>query len=131
MGFSQDSMNSYISRDLKKRFPPSQGWKIERKPDWNGISFDFQVMRREYGRVKRYLVAVFIVKKISAEQIQTVQDKLNSLADMGIDKEQMIIFVPTDADTSALPDSFDLMNIRVLKVADNDIIWWKKTPLHG
>ena len=130
MGFAEDSLNSYITRDLQKKFLPAEGWKIERHPEWDGVSFDYQVSRRQRGKMIRYLVDVIVEKKITEAKASKLKEKGEMLGKLGIDSAGVILFVPTGADTAAVADDIEVMEIKVLKVADDDILWWRKQPLH-
>ncbi|MDT8357310.1 MAG: hypothetical protein RQ758_02270 [Methanomicrobiaceae archaeon] len=130
MGFAEDSLNSYITRDLQKKFLPAEGWKIEKDPEWEGVSFDYQVSRRQRGKMVRYLTDVIIAKKITEAKAAKLKEKKDLLEKRGIDIAGVVLFVPTGADTAAVSDDFEVMEIKVLKVADDDILWWRKHPLH-
>jgi len=58
MGSVNDSMHSYVLRDLKNMFSPSEGWQIERAP----LCGDYQVSRKRFGTTKRYPVNVVILR---------------------------------------------------------------------
>jgi hypothetical protein len=130
MGFAQDSMHSYVERDLKKKFPETEGWKIERDPSWDAVTFDYQVWRRRFGTTQRYLVDVCIDTKVPAETTRDLEDRLSAIAEQGVVVTHPILFVPTNADISAVPENIEVMHLKVLKVEEGDILWWRKTALH-
>lgn len=130
MGFAEDSLHSYITRDLQKKFLPAQGWKIEKDPVLDGVLFNYQVSQRQRGKMVRYLVDVIIAKKITQTKAAELKEKKKLLGEMGIDSAGVILFVPTGADTTAVPDDVEVMELKVLKIADDDILWWRKHPLH-
>jgi hypothetical protein len=130
MGFAQDSMHSYVERDLKKKFPENEGWKIERDPSWGEVTFDYQVWRRRLGETRRYLVDVHIETRVSAETVQSLQDRLSALEAQDVAVTHPILFVPTGADISAVPDGVEVIYLKVLKVEDGDVLWWRKTAFH-
>lgn len=130
MGFAQDSMHSYVERDLKKKFPETEGWKIERDPSWGAVTFDYQVWRRRLGRTRRYLVDVHIHTKVPAEAVSDLQDRLSALAAQDVEVTHPILFVPTGADISAVPEEVEVIYLKVLKVEEGDVLWWRKTAPH-
>jgi hypothetical protein len=130
MGFAQDSMHSYVERDLKKKFPETEGWQIERDPSWDAVAFDYQVWRRRFGTTQRYLVDVCIDTKVPAETIRDLEGRLSAIAEQGVVVTHPILFVPTNADISAVPETIEVMHLKVLKVEEGDIFWWRKKALH-
>ncbi len=130
MGFAQDSMHSYVERDLKKKFPENEGWKIERDPSWGEVTFDYQVWRRRFGTTRRYPVDVLVDAKIKAEAVRDLMDRLAALSAQDVVITRPILFVPGGADTSEVPEGVDVMRLKVLKVEEGDILWWRKAALH-
>ncbi|NYT04772.1 MAG: hypothetical protein GKC04_00145 [Methanomicrobiales archaeon] len=126
MGFVNDSMHTYIERDLKKKYPASEGWKIERDPAWDGVKFDYQVSKRRFGVHARYLVEVVIEKTITASMVGTIKGKIEAVNAQGVSSDGVVLIIPTGADVSAVPDGMETMFLKVLKVEDNDILWWRK-----
>lgn len=126
MGYAKDSMDSYIKRDINKKYPASEGWKIQRDSEWDGIAFDYAVSRRQYGKLSRYLIDVVIEKTVSRQYIDDLVGKLNVLDQKNVLREGVFIIVPTGADTSQVPDEIGVMYLKVLKVIDDDILWWRK-----
>lgn len=127
MGFAEDSMHSYIERDLKKRFSKKDGWKIERNPSFESIFFDYQVSKKRFGESKRYLIDILIAPKVTKEKIAELAQKLDATKDRVADLQKLILVVPTDLDISAIPDGVEVMQLKVLKVDNGDVIWWRKT----
>lgn len=130
MGVAADSMHSYVERDLKNRFPENEGWKIERNPSWDAVGFDYQVWRRRFGTTERYLVDVHVDAKVAAGAVADLERRISALAARDVTVTRPILFVPTDADISAVPDGVEVMRLKVLKVEEGDILWWRKTALH-
>jgi hypothetical protein len=130
MGFTEDSMHSYVERDLKKEFSPREGWIIERNPEWDGTSFQYQVSRKKFGQMKRYVVDVLIKTKVEAEEVRKIQEKLSSITDNGVQVDRMILIVPSGADISGVPDDLEIKYLKILKVEEGDILWWRKNPIH-
>jgi hypothetical protein len=130
MGFTEDSMHSYVERDLKKEFSPREGWIIERNPEWDGTSFQYQVRRKKFGQMKRYLVDVLIKTKVDAEEVQKIREKLSSISDAGVQVDRMILIVPSGAGTSDVPEDLEIKYLKILKVEEDEILWWKKNPVH-
>ncbi|KQC03939.1 MAG: hypothetical protein APR53_04445 [Methanoculleus sp. SDB] len=126
MGFVNDSMHTYIERDLKKKYPASEGWKIERDPAWDDITFDYQVRKRRLGENARILVDVIIDKKITEAMISQTTSKTEALEAQGVPVTGAVLIVPSGADISAVPDDIGTMFLKVLKVEDGDIVWWRK-----
>jgi hypothetical protein len=123
-------MHSYVERDLKNKFPENEGWKIEREPSWDAVAFDYQVWRRRFGTTERYLVDVCVDTKVTAEAVRDLERRLSALAAQEVAVTGPILFVPTNADTSAIPHDVEVMHLKVLKVEEGDILWWRKTALH-
>jgi hypothetical protein len=126
MGFANDSMHTYIERDLKKKYPAREGWKIERDAAWDGITFDYQVRKRRLGVSARILVDVIIEKTITESMISEIMSKTEALAAQDVSVTGAVLIVPSGADVSAVPDDIGIMFLKVLMVEDNDIIWWRK-----
>ena len=57
-------------------------------------------------------------------------DELKQQSEMaaaaGIALEPLTLFVPTGADVSAVPADMMVNYLKVLKVEDGQVIWWKK-----
>ena len=127
MGVSTDSMNSYISRDLKRQFAPKEGWMIEKQPDCGGVTFPYVVWRKRFGQTKRYPVEVVIEPSVSEKMVEEFAAKKAAAENAKISLEPLTLFVPTGADVSAVPDDIDVKYLKVLKVEEGQVIWWKKT----
>lgn len=123
-------MHSYVERDLKKKFPEIEGWKIERDPSWGEVTFDYQVWRRHVGTTRRYPVDVHIDTRVPADVVRDLQDRLSALAAQDVVVTRPILFVPTGADISAVPEEVEVIHLKVLKVEDGDVLWWRKTVPH-
>lgn len=123
-------MHSYIERELKKKFPEAEGWQIERDPSWGSVTFDYQVWRRRFGTTQRYPVDVRIDTKVPADVVRDLQDRLSALASQDVKVTRPILFVPTGAEISAVTEDIDVIPLKVLKVEEGDILWWRKTALH-
>jgi hypothetical protein len=130
MGFTEDSMHSYVERDLKKEFSPREGWTIERNPEWDGISFEYQVWRKTIGHLSRYVVDVLMQPRVDEKEIRRIREKLAAVLEMGVKVDQIILFVPSGADISAVPDDLKIKYLKILKVDEGDILWWRKNPAH-
>jgi hypothetical protein len=126
MGFAEDSMHSYIERDLKKRFNTKEGWKIDRNPSFESIFFDYQVIKKRFGESKRYLVDVLIAPKISSEKAAELAKKMDAVKDKVSDLQKYILVVPNELDISVVPDGIEVMELKVLKVDKGDVVWWRK-----
>ncbi|MBT8508100.1 hypothetical protein AZH53_06735 [Methanomicrobiaceae archaeon CYW5] len=120
-------MNSYISRDLKRQFSPKEGWMIEKTPDCGGVTFPYVVWRKRFGQTKRYPVEVVIEPSVSGKKVEEFATKIAAAKKAKIALEPLMLFVPTDADVSAIPDGIVVKYLKVLKVEDGQILWWKKT----
>jgi hypothetical protein len=130
MGITTDSIDSYVKRDLNKKFPASMGWHIERNPEWDEISFDYMVSRRYFGKKSQNIVDVIIEKKVSEKIVSALEEKIAALESKGINGEKVFVVVPTGADVSLVPENIGVMYLKILKVTEGDILWWRKTPLH-
>jgi len=106
MGDSVDVMNSYVTRDLRKIFSPGEGWNIEREP--------------EYG------VDVSMEAAVSAEKAGMIQQQCDMAREAGVVLEPLMLFVPTGADVTRVPADVMIKYLKVLKVEDGQVIWWKK-----
>jgi len=124
MGSVNDSMHSYVLRDLKNMFSPSEGWQIERAP----LCGDYQVSRKRFGTTKRYPVNVVITPKISAGDLEAFNAKIITAEAEGLKFDYPIFFVPSGADVTAVPDDAKVKELKVLKVENGEVLWWKKTP---
>ncbi len=129
MGVSTDSMNSYISRDLKRQFSPKEGWMIEKQPDCGGVTFPYVVSRKRFGQTKRYPVEVVIEPSVSEKMVEEFAAKKAAAEKAKISLEPLMLVVPTDADVSAVPDDIVVKYLKVLKVEGGQILWWKKTVI--
>ncbi len=126
MGNSKDVMNSYITRDLRKMFPPGKGWNIEREPECGGASFAYAVSRKRIGKSAYYLVDVWLEASVSKKKVGMIQQQCDKARAAGISPELVLLFVPTGADVSAVPADIMIKYLKVLKVEDGQVIWWKK-----
>ncbi|GAB7014660.1 hypothetical protein [Methanogenium cariaci] len=126
MGDSRDVMNSYVTRDLRKMFSPGEGWNIDRDPECGGASFAYVVSRKRFGKTLRYPVEVCMEAGVSAEKACTIQQHYDAAREAGVALEPLMLFVPTDADVSAVPADVMINYLKVLKVEDGQVIWWKK-----
>ena len=129
MGVSTDSMNSYISRDLKRQFSPKEGWMIEKQPDCGGVTFPYVVWRKRFGQTKRYPVEVVIEPSVSEKMVEEFAAKKAAAEKAKISLEPLMLVVPTDAEGSAVPDDIVVKYLKVLKVEGGQILWWKKTVI--
>jgi hypothetical protein len=127
MGSQYDSMHSYVERDLKKMFLAQEGYQIEKNPAWGDISFDYQVFKKRFGKKENYPVDIIIDTKVSQQAVEEMNAKIAALQEKGVSMAAPVLFVPTGADISAVPEEYCVNELKVLKVEDNDVIWWKKT----
>jgi len=123
MGSVNDSMHSYVLRDLKNMFSPSEGWEIERAP----LCGDYQVSRKRFGTTKRYPVNVVIAPEISADDVENFNAKIITAEAEGLKFDYPIFFVPSGADVTAVPGDAKVKELKVLKVENGEVLWWKKT----
>ena len=126
MGDSVDVMNSYVTRDLRKIFSPGEGWNIEREPEYGGASFAYAVSRKRFGKTARYPVDVSMEAAVSAEKAGMIQQQCDMAREAGVVLEPLMLFVPTGADVTRVPADVMIKYLKVLKVEDGQVIWWKK-----
>ncbi|MDE4907919.1 hypothetical protein L0665_04760 [Methanogenium marinum] len=126
MGDSRDVMNSYVTRDLRKMFSPDEGWNIERQPECGGASFEYVVSRKRFGKTAYYPVDVSMEAAVSAEKACMIQQQCEAAREAGVAIEPLMLFVPTGADVTAAPADIMIKYLKVLKVEDGQVIWWKK-----
>ncbi|WFN33642.1 hypothetical protein L1S32_07220 [Methanogenium sp. S4BF] len=126
MGDSKDVMNSYVTRDLRKMFSPGEGWNIDREPECGGASFAYVVSRKRFGKSAYYPVDVCMEAAVSAEKAGMIQQQCDKARAAGVALEPMLLFVPTGADVTAVPADIMIKYLKVLKVEDGQVIWWKK-----
>ncbi|KAF1078505.1 hypothetical protein [Methanogenium sp. MK-MG] len=126
MGDSRDVMNSYVTRDLRKMFSPGEGWNIDREPECGGASFAYVVSRKRFGKTSCYPVEVCMEAGVSPEKAGLMQQHCDAAREAGVALEPLMLFVPTGADVSAVPGDVMINYLKVLKVEDGQVIWWKK-----
>lgn len=126
MGDSKDVMNSYVTRDLRKMFSPGEGWNIEREPECGGASFAYVVSRKRFGKSAYYPVDVCMEPAVSAEKAAMIQQQCEKAREAGVALESLLLFVPTGADVTAVPSDVMIKYLKVLKVEDGQVVWWKK-----
>ena len=126
MGDSKDVMNSYVTRDLRKMFSSGEGWNIERQPECGGAAFEYVVSRKRFGKTLRYPVEVSMEAGVSAEKACAIQQQFDTAREAGVALEPLMLFVPTDADVSAVPADVMINYLKVLKVEGGRVVWWKK-----
>ena len=126
MGDSKDVMNSYVTRDLRKMFSPGEGWNIERQAECGNASFAYVVSRKRFGKTARYPVEVSMEAAVSAVKAEQIQQQCEAARAAGVVLEPVTLFVPTGADVSEVSADVMINYLKVLKVEDGQVVWWKK-----
>jgi hypothetical protein len=130
MGFTTESLHSYVERDIKKEFSPREGWTIEKNPVWNEVAFDYQIWRKRLGKANRFVVDVMIRTKVGSGDVAAIQEKIDMLRADNVPVDNAIVVVPTGADVTEVPEEIEVKFLKILKIEDGDILWWRKNPDH-
>jgi hypothetical protein len=128
MGYVEDAIHSYIERSLKREFPPREGWEIKRRPGENTHVPDYFIQKKRFGRTRRVLVVVALAPAVTTEHVTHLRKYAEKMETLILPIERLVILVPTDADTGAVPDDIDVLYLDVLRVEGKDIVWGKR---HG
>ena len=126
MGDSGDVINTYVTRDLRKMFSPGEGWNIDRQPECGGASFEYVVSRKRFGKTAYYPVDISMEAAVSAKKVGMIQQQCDAAREAGVALEPLMLFVPTGADVSEVPADVMVKYLKVLKVENGQVIWWKK-----
>ena len=126
MGDSGDVINTYVTRDLRKMFSPGEGWNIDRQPECGGASFEYVVSRKRFGKTAYYPVDISMEAAVSAKKVGMIQQQCDAAREAGVALEPLMLFVPTGPDVSEVPADVMVKYLKVLKVENGQVIWWKK-----
>ncbi|MDT8357312.1 MAG: hypothetical protein RQ758_02280 [Methanomicrobiaceae archaeon] len=123
MGSDRDINFSYAERSLKKRYPSSEGWKIQRFPEAGADTPDFLITRKWRGSSQYALASVVLRPVISPEEIDRItpadRDDWGSFAGS-------TVLVARGADVSGLGDRADVLEMRGYVVEGSTVSWWKR-----
>jgi hypothetical protein len=124
LGSNQDVTYSYAERDLRKRYRPGEGWKIQRISGNSNNAPDY-IVARKYRGVSEYVLASVVLKKavLQADVDALVSPNTPENA-AGILSGKMVL-VPAGADSSGLPDDIEVVELKGFSCEGDEIVWWK------
>ena len=124
MTWREEDTYPYVLKNLRRRYPKSEGWEIYVKDRWRGYETDFTVERIWRGRKERIIVEVKMECKIYERFIRQLNKYAKKLAGKGVKIRNKILVVPSFADTSLVPDDIEIMYLKGVKCEGNNIYWY-------
>jgi len=122
MGYAQDIMQAFVTKDFQARFPAFEGWKLETLPKNNGSSQVYRASRYYHGRQQAAVLAVSFDPKPSAGCIAGLTNvPVNSR-----DQNSRYLLVPQGADVSGVPAGIGLLTMRSFGFSGGELVWLTK-----
>lgn len=115
MNFKEREMYDAVMKSLRRRFPKRKGWKIHQQPKGSGYTPDFVVERKVRDQIHRVVVEVKAEKRITQDHVNQVNNYARNLAGSKVRIKGKILFVPSGADTSVVPDDITVVNLKQFK----------------
>ena len=125
MGSQTDIVYSYAERSLRKMYPTTDGWSIQRQAVGGNSVPDFQISRKIRGASESVIAAIIMETRIGADELSIFSS--DTLASNGAGKiSRKLVIIPEGADVSSIPDDFDVIELKGFACKDDKIVWWKR-----
>ncbi len=125
MGSQTDIVYSYAERSLRKMYPTTEGWSIQRQAMVGNSTPDFQISRKYRGISESVIAAVIMDTRIGADDLSIFSSDMFTLTGAGKIPKKLVI-IPEGADVSSIPDEFDVIELKGFACKDDKIVWWKR-----
>jgi hypothetical protein len=122
MGFAEDIMQSFVSKDFQARFPAYEGWKLEKLPGNNFDTPMYKALRSYQGRKQTAILGVSFDPKPYGSCITM----LESVPGDHRNKTDRYLLVPQGADVSGVPASIGLLTMKSFGFSDGELVWLTK-----
>lgn len=127
MSWKEADMYPYVRRNLRQRYPESEGWEIYEKDKWPGYEPDFVVERILKQKTQRTIAEVKATCQVSQSDIDQLNSYVRNLSGKNVEILGKILAVPSSSDTSIVPDDMSIMFLRSFKCEDGKIIWYNES----
>ena len=128
MGFSDDIMHTIVEKELKRRYPASEGWVLQPGPATVGRDEVYSITRRTGGKSEAVFVGISFEKTVSDELIRELTNSLSSrLAVRSV--SHLALIVPGNTDAKNVPPAVNVHRMRAFRYINDDLMWLKH-PAH-
>jgi len=113
MVYCEQDMYEYVYRNLRGRYPRSEGWEIRAQDDWGAYRPDFVVERCSWdGTIERVICEVKAENRVTQRHISQINDYARRLAGRNVRIRQKILAIPYGVPYDHVPDDIDVMVLR-------------------
>jgi hypothetical protein len=122
MGFPEDVMRGFVSKEIHIRFPHCEGWDTQQvKSDTNG-GFVYQVSRNYRGKKQYALISASFDQKPTPLEIPRAKA---SRSDRHVSIGSFLL-VPQGADTSGVPTPVGVLPMSSFGFIGRELVWLTK-----
>lgn len=122
MGFSEDVMRGFVSKEIRMRFPHSEGWDLQQVKSGGIDGFDYKVSRNYKGKRQYALISASFDQKPAPPEVPVPRV---SPSDRNISVGSFLL-VPQGADTSGVPSHTRVMVMNSYGFIGNELVWLTK-----
>jgi hypothetical protein len=126
MGSSQDVMRLFINREVSSNFPQSAGWAVAQSKTLSGYNQVFFIERYANGMIEFVKLGITFDRVVPQDLIDFMNAGIPYKPSFPISKTRTILIAPKNADTSAVPASWNVYYMTAFGYEDEALIWYKK-----
>jgi hypothetical protein len=126
MGMNTDIMHDFVSQEIKRIYASSDGWKVAAQSQENNYDAVYRLERLNRNFQKEIVkVGVTFEKTVSPGLISAIT-KPESTNDGMVPRFSSSLIVPLNADTTALPGTIPVYQMKSFGFDGENLIWLKK-----
>jgi hypothetical protein len=122
MGFAEDIMRGFVSKEIRAKFPRYEGWDVQRVALSENQEFSFRVSRYHRGKNQYAFVSVSLKQKPTSQDIPDMKtDPPNRHTSVG-----RFLLIPQGADISGVPGHISVFQMSSFGFVDDELVWLTK-----
>ena len=125
MGASTDIMHDFAAQEIRRIYSNYDGWKVTSRNQANNYDTVFRLERLNQSRREIEKVGVTFAKEVNPELLAAIQ-KAESSSDGLSSRFNYSLIVPANSDTSALPATVTVHQMKSFAFEGENLIWLKK-----
>ena len=122
MGFSEDIMRGFVSKEIWMWFPHNEGWVMQQVRSSGKDGFEYQVSRNYKGKKQYALVSASFNQKPGLAEVPAVK---NDPSDRRVSAGSFLL-VPQGADTSGVSSQVRVILMKSYGFIGDKLVWLTK-----
>lgn len=120
MVYCEQDMYEYVYRNLRGRYPRSEGWEIRAQDDWGAYRPDFVVERCSWdGTIERVICEVKAENRVAQRHINQINEYVRKSAGRYVRIRRKILVIPYGVPHGHVPDNIEVIVLKSFGYVDD------------